>query len=271
MKRKLTVGALVGLLVFLAGWAEARPLTYTTNYLVTYQWGGTWQDANKTAANTEDDNMCWAAAASNILAWGDWGTPTYTTTDQIFKHFQDHWTDDAGFANWGWKWWFNGSPPPTSRYAVIDVPGGGNFYPALNYTEYFAYAMTGDLLAALNTLMHQGYGATLTIKKGTLAHAVTAWGYEYTYDRGTVTYNSLFITDSDDGKLALVNYPLVWSDGWYMGGGYSGWKITGLYTLKYNPLVPGGRVLPTPLSPSAVLLATGLALLGVLGRRRHGW
>ena len=222
------------------------------------QYGGTWQDANKSVANTEDDLMCWAAAASNILAWGHWETDTYNTTDLIFQHFQDHWTDAGGWMNWGWKWWFDGSPPPTSAYSYPDVPGGGNFYPTVNFNDYYASSTGGNLMSAIDTLLHQGKGVTLGLLKNGGSHAVTIWGYTYSTPG---TYTSLYLTDADDGYLGLREYPLIWQDdAWYLGGGYSGWQIITVQALGSSP---------APIPPSWLLFGTGVFSLFLLGRRRR--
>jgi hypothetical protein len=212
--------------------ASSAPALADT-YFIYDQYGGTWHDANKTAANPEDDLMCWAAAASNILAWGHWGTATYNTTDLIFQHIQDHWTDNAGYMSWAWRWWFDGSPPPTSSYSYPDVPGGGNFYDYLNFAKYYVSSSGGDIMHTVDTLLHQGKGVTLIINKGSGSHAVTAWGYAY---NAPGSYTSIYVTDSDDGVLALRNYSLIWQDNaWYLGGGYSGWKVTYVQGLGFSP------------------------------------
>jgi hypothetical protein len=253
------------MLVLLFATAAALPCGATTSvYLVYDQWGGTWHDANKTAANTEDDLMCWAAAASNVLAWGHWGTPAYNTDAQIFTQFQNHWTDNGGYSWWGYRWWMNGSTPPTGSASHIDVPGGGNFYPQLNFSNYYAGSSTGNLLSGIDGLMHQGYGVTLNITNGgAMLHAITAWGFEYDNSGGSVVYRGVYVTDSDDNRTALVEYPLIWqSDRWYLGGGYAGWRISSFAALQ---------MYQTPLTPSWVLLGTGLAaLLGTRRRRRRG-
>jgi hypothetical protein len=247
------------------------------SYFIYDQYGGTWHDANKTAANTEDDLMCWAAAASNILSWGQWDTPLYETASQMFQHFQDHWTDNTGYMSWAWKWWFNGSPPPYTFASYPDVPGGGNFFPSLNFTDYYTYASGGNIMSVIDSLLHQGKGVTLVISGGgAYSHAVTAWGFSYV-DPGA--YTSIFLTDSDDNFLGLREYPLVWeNNAWYLGGAYSGWKIGGIQALGYSPsyyepLDPGpiqsGDTSPVPIAPTWLLLGTGLSSLLLLGRRRR--
>src|SRR4030042_689174 len=67
------------------------------------QWGGTWHDANKNIDDLAHDSpMCWAAAASDILAWGNWGTAAHGTETQIFQNFKDHWTNAGSLMNYGW-------------------------------------------------------------------------------------------------------------------------------------------------------------------------
>ena len=268
----LVVGALAG-----TAWA-LPPTTLKYNYFIYKQWGGTWQDANK---NYVDDSlMCWAATASNVLDWGVWDTPTITTAPQIFQHFKDHWTNNTGVMSWGWKWWLNGSPPPYYFASYPDVPGGGNFYPEANYTDYYRYAGSGDLMGVMDEWMHQGYGVGLTIGKGTGMHAITAWGFGYTLVNGGKKYTSIYVTDSDDGVTGLRNYPLTWNgEYWYLGGGYSGWSLASLSGFKFrlSPALagatlggeelPAGEIIPTPLAPSWLLLGAGLLLLLLLNRR----
>jgi hypothetical protein len=248
--------------------ATALPSGATSVYLLYNQWGGTWQDANKTVANTEDDLMCWAAAASNVLAWGRWGTPTYNTSCSIFTQFQDHWTDNVGFASWAWKWWLNGSPPPYNSYAYIDVPGGGNFFPDQDYTTYYTSAMGGNLMANIAAWMNQGYGVILEVDKGgTFTHSITCWGYSYANEAGSIMYKSIYVTDSDDGKTALVEYPLTWqNDMWYLGGDYTGWDI--LKARGFLEYSDGneGPLTHTPIGPTWLLFSSGL-----LGLALHRW
>uniref|UniRef100_A0A7V4LD43 Secreted protein with PEP-CTERM sorting signal n=1 Tax=Desulfobacca acetoxidans TaxID=60893 RepID=A0A7V4LD43_9BACT len=268
--------------MLLMGVGAAPALAAT--YFIYDQYGGTWHDANKTAANTEDDLMCWAATASNILAWGGWGTAAYNTSDQIFKHFQDHWTDNVGYISWGWAWWFNGFNPEYRYISYIDVPGGGNFYPHLNLNDYYASASGPNVMADIANLLRLGKGVGLVISNNmSSSHAVTAWGFGYSADG---LYTSIFFTDSDDGLTALREYSLIWqNDGWYLKekldayGGYSlnGWKISYVQALGYfsiaeaadnNSIDIAASVAPVPLAPSWVFFGMGVGALFLLVRRR---
>jgi len=69
------------------------PAYALTEYYLNTTYGGTWYDAEKSPTNTEDDEMCWAAAASNILAWSGWASSESNDPDATFQYYQDHWTD----------------------------------------------------------------------------------------------------------------------------------------------------------------------------------
>lgn len=264
MKRLGMLFLILGLLLVAPGLCYG--VSYT-NYFIYDQWGGTWQDVNKSPANLDDDLLCWAATAANVLAWGHWGTSAYTTSASIFGEFVEHWTNNAGYMSWAWKWWLNGSPPSYNTYAYIDVPGGGGYFPEVSYPSYYRGASGGNLLATVDAWMHQGYGVGLIIRNGAAAHAVTAWGFSYDASTATPQYKGIFLTDSDDGKNALMYYSLTWqSNYWYLSGSYAGWRIYSLEALKYQT-VP---TTATPIIPSCLLFGTGLLALGVMSRRRWG-
>jgi hypothetical protein len=111
------------------------------SYYITDQYTSTSvQDAKKSGG---DNNMCWAAAASDILAWGSWGasrgTSTYKDVTQIFNYFKLSWANDAGDVDAGWRWWFNGTNRNSgvSGKAQLTGSGSGDFYPALTFSNYF--------------------------------------------------------------------------------------------------------------------------------------
>jgi hypothetical protein len=123
--------------------ADATPTG--ESYLVYEHWGGTWHDAEKSPSNSEDDLMCWAAAASNILAWSGWGlVEGMATADAMFAYFQDHWTDQTGIMQAGWDWWFDGTNPTQgwSGWSQVDVPGGG-FHLSESLYGYFQKPVPG--------------------------------------------------------------------------------------------------------------------------------
>jgi hypothetical protein len=265
MKKLVTISVLCTFLA-VVGTVTATP----TDYFIWNDWGGTWADVDKTIANTDDDNMCWAAASSNVLEWTGWGkVGAMTNTDQMFDHFCAHWTDEGGNPYYGWEWWFNGinAKQGVAGWAQEDVDGGGGFYPTLNIDDYRRW--TGTDSTALSTLddwMDDGYGCTLGIA-GNMAHSITAWGYSYDSDNGA--YLGVYLTDSDDNQsgypTGLRYYDVLSSGGtWYLQNYYGSGSnyITEVVGLGQMPIVP----IP---APGAILLGgIGVGLVGWLRRRR---
>ncbi len=240
-------------------------------YFIYNQYGGTWQDANKTTSS--ESNLCWAAAAANILAYEGWGTSTYNTATSIFQYFANDWSNKTGYMAWAWNWWFSGTKPLTAAYAY-PVVAGGKFFPALNLNNYFYYASTGNLMSTADSLLHNGDGVTMTIRDGSLAHAVTLRGFSYS---SPGTYTGIYITDSDDGAVGLENYSVTSKNNiWYLSGRYNGWTISDIEALgpnasalvKNGVISPAGNSSPVPIAPSWVLFGTGAAALFL--RRRRG-
>jgi len=215
------------------------------SYLVYNEWGGGWSDAEKSPSNSEDDLLCWAAAASNILEWTGWGQGDgMTDTDQIFQYFQDHWTDQGGLPEFGWDWWFDGTNDSQgwSGWSQVDVAGGG-FFLSENFAEYYQEDFsdyysggggTPQAMATIDEYLHDGYGVALGVY-GPGGHAITCWGFNYNPDDPT-DYYGIWVTDSDDYKYTtsppdVLRYYEVevndgrWhlqnfygSDSWYIGG-----------------------------------------------------
>lgn len=193
-------------------------------YLLCDNWGGRPHDAKKTVSNTEDDLMCWSAAASNVLAWTKWGLPqgqTFTDEASIFKHFQDYWIDSAGYPNYAWEWWFTGND---EKYDNVDVTGGGGFWSSSVYSFENYYHVEYDrtkALTAIDDFLNMGYGVVLELIGQNGGHMITCWGYEQN-DGGK--YLGIYTTDSDDSLQDLryyeVNQDTSGSEEWAM---YKDW------------------------------------------------
>ena len=221
------------------------PSAAPSSYMLIDNWGGTWHDAEKSPSNTEDDLMCWAAAASNVLAWTGWGQVSgMTTTDQMFSYYQDHWTDQGGLAQFGWGWWFDGVNDTAgwSGWSQVDV-AGANFFPAENLGDYL-HTSSNDAAAmtTVDTYLHAGYGVTLGVY-GPGGHAITVWGYTYDPDDST-SYRGIYISDSDDTKWtddapdSLRCYDVAFSNGrWYLQDFYGSdsWYIGLVEGLEAKP------------------------------------
>ena len=231
------------------------PATADPSYMLIDDWGGAWHDAEKSPSNTEDDLMCWAAAASNILAWTGWGRVSgMTTTDQMFSYFQDHWTDQGGLAQFGWGWWFNGinATDGWSGWSQVDVAGGG-FHPGEDFDDYLHWSSNDDqAIATIDTYLHAGYGVTLGVY-GPGGHAITCWGYTHTSGDPT-GYTGIYVSDSDDSKWMegapdrLRYYDVDYSGGrWYLQDFYGSdsWYVGLVEGLEANPGVAPGNQAPT--------------------------
>ena len=176
-------------------------------YLLHENWGGRLHDAKKTDVNTDDDRMCWAAAASNVLAWTKWCFPEgrpFNDETEIFNYFQGHWEDKSGYPNQAWEWWFNGTD-----YSNVNVPGGG-FWKAPEYSfEAYNYQSNDrtKALSAIDNFLNNGYGVVLDlVSQNSPGHCITCWGYEQSDDG---EYLGIYTTDSDDTSEGLRYYEVT--------------------------------------------------------------
>ncbi len=226
-----------------------------------------WCDAEKAFWDRDDDNLCWAASASNVLEWTGWGlVDGMTTTDEIFKHFQDHWTDEEGATSRASRWWFDGTAP-TSGSASVNVAGGGNFWSAWEYHRYYRFDDDeSNMLPAIDDFLRNGFGVGLAISYTNIwgtrhGHAITCWGFNYddSYSKSDSRYYAgIWVTDSDDNKgydtfrpwkdshefpNKLKYYKVYKSNGkWYIRN-YSflniqKWHIESIYALGAGPGIP---------------------------------
>jgi hypothetical protein len=259
MKRRKLLLFLAIFIMALAGSGVAQ----ANSYFVYDQWGGTWSDANKTTAG--ESNMCWAAAASNILAWDGYGTATLNTAQLIFQYFAADWTNRGGLPKYGWSWFLDGNLPPAwSGWSQVKVPGG-DFWPG---DKFSSLLHLGTGMAAVASFFQAGDGVTLALYKASGGgHALTCWGYDYTNSSGVIQYTGVWVTDSDDHVTALKEYPVSWDKAnsvWDLGGAYAGWYIGGVEALGRNPDPPG-----VPLPPSLLLFLSGLLALASWRRYRR--
>lgn len=150
-------------------------------------------DAEKTLTDADDDNLCWAASAANMLQWAGWGG-TFADEDRILDYFVSLWPDEGGWQEQGISWWINGRPFMSAYYYPAS---GGNFFPGLTPENYLTRVITdtySDVTSLLKSYFEAGQivGANL---QGAIAHAITFWGYKV--ENGVF---SVYYTDSDDDK-----------------------------------------------------------------------
>ena len=237
--------------------------------------GRQWFDVEKSTENNKDGQLCWAATASNMLAYTGWGFPTDTNfadADDIFDYFQDHWTNAGGNMYYGTQWWFDGINPSYQESPSSQVhASGGGFYPDEAFSDYYSWSSYDK--TAMDTAdgyLHDGYGVGLSLAKGDNhgGHAITLWGYKF--DETTGDYQGIYVTDSDDDKDTesapdeLAYYDLTFHDAaWYLQDycKSDSWHITEVHGLSQMPAAA------VPIPSTALLLSTGLLYL-LRGKRK---
>lgn len=263
----------------------------TSSYYVFDEYSGTWHDAEKSPENDDDDDMCWAAAAANILTWTGWNA-SFLSEYLIFDEFLQYWTNAGGLMEFGWEWWFNGTEPPEEEHYWSqlnenwsDADTWEGYYSDVVFNEYFfedwatyysdweEWKDGPDLLAATIDHLESGDGTTLAVYSEYGGHALSVWGYEYYWDGDEKNYTGLWVTDSDDAltgmKLLSVTYDL--DDGlWFLDVenqyDYQGWFIGGVQGLETRPFSPVSDI-PEP----ATFILFGAGLLGILAAISRKW
>lgn len=237
-----------------------------SSFLLWERDGGTWCDAEKQppsdgAGNThpgddryEDDLMCWAASASNVLEWTGWGlVDSLWTSDDMFEYFTQYWNDTGGSPYHGWHWWFGGYvPDPPNGKDSPDAAGGGSFWNAsYNFYDYVFYENENNTLMLPKAAEWFGLGAPVVFgiipPTGNGGHYVTCWGLNYDPTVPDMLdpdqYLGVWITDSDDDKGTappapdmLHYFEVSWNGTyWSMPDYYSGYCIVEVMALKPFP------------------------------------
>ena len=153
-------------LTFGTSFAEAA--TYTGSFWTDgVSASGGWYDAEKTPAEDMDDNMCYAASASNLIAWWQNGKVGSTLTSDAPRPLEGIWKDfvsnnqmqdEGGDALSAINWWVSGvympkTPEEWERYYMKKDEWGGDDLP-LTLPEregyyYDQYALNQQKLSEL--------------------------------------------------------------------------------------------------------------------------
>jgi hypothetical protein len=253
--------------------ASPEPADEPQSYMLTDHWGGSEWDADKddkedtddTAPGTGDDYMCWAAAASNMLAWTGWGNVSAVngTADDIFGYYQDHWTDEGGGPQYAFEWWFDGDNDKQGASGWADVEAdGGDFYPGVDHDLYISFndhedgGRYKDALPDIASYFEDANAVAVSLSYGRGGHCLTCWGYDYNLGDPDY-YVGIWLTDSDDGSEGLHRYGIDLESGvWEItDGDYSGRHITYVDALQKKP----ESILEVPPSPQNVVASQNIA------------
>ncbi len=202
-----------------------------TNHFRYEDWGGTWHDVD------QNGDYGWAAIASNVLAWTEWGTSQLDSAEKILGDFRNHWTPGNGLMKSGWQWWFDGSmeTPSGGGWTWAAVSGGGGHWLNYNFLNQYEYWGNWEAIQGIEHYLKNGYGVSITAYPDFTdpGHAFTVWGYE-SHPDGMIT--SLWMTDSADSEQKLDRFSLSYNPDislWYINDGeYSGWHIGGVQALN---------------------------------------
>ena len=191
-------------------------------------------DTEKTSIDDGDENLCWAAASSNILYYTGWGAKAgFSDEDAIFDLFHSSFSDGGSHQENAMAWFFNGAALQNNIFTfgaakIKNYPDSGGYFRDYAYDMVSGYKYvrgTGDLNYMMEQLK-QKYGISpgvTSLKNGSAAgsHAITLWGMvtDLSYHADQIEhYHGVLITDSDshmissfdrrDADRVLSYYPL---------------------------------------------------------------
>ena len=179
---------------------------------------------DRQAGSGFDSNLCWAAAAANVLHYTGWGAQanrSLTDPDAIFEQYIGYFNDQGLTSGDGFHWFFSGVNLQQGNSRGAQVKNGYGLYGFLpDYAPGCLIQARSILnddtqpneLETVLSLLRKGWGCALSIgwyepagdgfqRNG--GHAVTLWGYLRKKSFGTLDpydYTALLISDSDSDR-----------------------------------------------------------------------
>lgn len=203
-----------------------------------------------------DDELCWAASASNILqlwqdrragegfeipqsvpgAGGDIGSQALRS-QEIFDVFVSNWEQKAGIQTLAYQWYMTGSydqsvAEGTGASLPLDGSSAGGYWSGLGLdfagiseiTQFYDNENekdSGAFKRYLDTAFSEGWMVSLSVNNWN-NHAINLWGYEWDSVTGELT--GLWISDSDqEGVFSNYLVDVHWD--WNDFGKYGMWTL----------------------------------------------
>ena len=155
-------------------------------------------DADKMGVG--DLNMCWAAAAANLLTWAGWAADE----DDAFDISRAHFEDEAGYVYDALGYYFE-NYVSGAKAEMVTV----------------REARSRMLLDFIVSAVHEGKGVAMKIaypdKK--IGHFLTIYGYSFADEANFI----LYFTDSDDRLHQIQQLKVEWNEA------NNRWEIQNLY------------------------------------------
>ena len=232
------------------GWYDVNKKTMWNDWpMAKPNW---WEDEKPTrpaewSTQPIDSQMCWAAAAANILQWWqDTRTDipvsvpngyasTYEAMPQvaqlsIYQALTKSWSNGGGQVEQAWNWWFNGGMLPDVYFSTASQLADNAAYTGAYWSnlglvfddanissplfQSYSFWSEGDMRhkdefsAVFKDYIDNDRGTALTLQSETGGHAITMWGY----DVDAVGDLVLYLTDSDDYALGMYRQSLKISE-----------------------------------------------------------
>lgn len=189
-----------------------------------------WVDINKSVEgkewkNSTEASMCYAIAAANLITWWqskyEIANNTPNSAKDIWNTYLKYAVPGGGSTHYALQWWFSGQyySPSFVGSSVKLINDRADLYynehavsSSLNQLVCFKGAQSlidascaqGGINDTIVKSLKNGIGLAIGLS-GKFSHTVTLWGVEV--DDETQKITKIWLTDSDDAREDLGNYP----------------------------------------------------------------